>query len=323
MARLYFVPSLISLFALIASPYAFAAEETQRTDTQGVQRNDSEDAQRNNKDDTEPTTLPGGLGGTHSQNLLDKSGKVLGSGGTPKKFNKTAGGETQFCASQTFPDTKKTFQNCLTIDSTASNPDICGYTSSELTYPAEPYHLLFYTSTYYKGDLGGFTGADAICQAEAEKTNSVVKQLKPAARWRAFLARPGKKLPDIGISWRGDIYALPMSKSLNPAAPRNNFVMIIRKNGTMPGGRPPTQTCGYPGVCNSGTYTHGGYHHWTGAQSDGDINTGSNCSNWTSNAVTGSTGDGGWGLDNSDRFYDGGAALHSCNYPLPLGCVSE
>ncbi len=64
--------------------------------------------------------------------------------------------------------------------------------------------IVFVTSASFKGNLGGLTGADAICQAEADDPASIV----PAGTYLAWLS-DGTDSPDTRFTKTAHPYLLP------------------------------------------------------------------------------------------------------------------
>lgn len=149
---------------------------------------------------------------------------------------------------------------------------------------------VFLTDSIYDGNLGGLSGADAKCQAEAT----------------------AKGIPGIFKAWLSDSTTSAESRLSHSWFPyqradgqklANNWADLV--DGTLAAPLWP------------GSYTVS-HWAWTGSTSSGMPTTGGNCSNWTGYTGTGWQGDmlktgTGWTDDSSD----------SCQVPARLVCIQQ
>lgn len=189
--------------------------------------------------------------------------------------------------------------------------DSAGNFSSISTATASPFVpcgagscRIFVTSAQYDGNLGGITGADAKCNADAAKPN--------ASTYKALLAFADVRRGCTSVNCGG---ATGIEQTVDwPLFPNMTYV---RADGTTIIGFSGGNALLPASLTNS--IGSGGGQTWTGLNSDWTGNT-SNCTGWSE----GSSGSSGIrGTQNSVTPTAWSNSFNSCNAPRALYCVEQ
>ena len=158
---------------------------------------------------------------------------------------------------------------------------------------------VFLSSTLHAGNLGGLSGADAICQGLAKEAN----------------------LPGTYRAWLSDSTSSPDSRFVPSSGPYQlvtgttiaaNFTDLT--DGSLAARIDVTETGGGVGG-ESGTWTHTKIDGAPGGF--GNVN----CGNWTLNAATGGAGNIGFATSNDSAWTAAGSSF--CNVPSHLYCFQQ
>jgi len=153
--------------------------------------------------------------------------------------------------------------------------------------------IVFTTSTEYEGNFGSVQAGNTICQAHADRAN----------------------LPGRYLAWLSDSKGNSPAKNFNRLPNTHDY---LRTDGAKISDGWASLLTGVSSRLDrlengSGT---GQTRAWTGTNTDGS-STGANCANWTSTAITATSGNtkttGNWSAANTD----------SCSLSRPLVCVQQ
>ena len=160
---------------------------------------------------------------------------------------------------------------------------------------------VFATSASFNGNLGGLTGADAICQAEADDPASIV----PAGTYLAWLS-DGTDSPDTRFTKTAHPYLLPDGTKIAEDFFDLTDGSILHAIDIDPTGKPL-----------------GKQRFWTGTNADGaTAQTFQTCDGWTADPITKFRGMAGGTIQTSSLWSSRWAGL-SCSLPLKLACFQQ
>jgi hypothetical protein len=240
----------------------------------------------------------GGAGGSIwlTANEMVGNGIIRANGGAGGNVSTGGGGggggriTSNITSSDTYAGTKTATGGAAGTGATAGSAGV-------VTWPAAPatgaQHVVFGTSTYYDGALGGSSGADAKCQARAEAAGLF-------GGWKALVSTATEDAYN-HITLTGRVH------NLNNELVATNISDLF--DGTISNGVKYNE---YYAVIS------GEVRAWTGSLSSGAIST-NNCSEWTSFAIgNGMTGNA--TLSTSAWINSADA---TCGNALRLYCVSQ
>jgi hypothetical protein len=143
-------------------------------------------------------------------------------------------------------------------------------------------HYIFLTSVTYQGDLGGLSGADALCASHAA-SGSLTSQLN--VTWRALLSIHGVVDAKDRVSWAGAVYDVSGDLATNdagawPWVQNGPSTIDVDENGDPPPdsyvwtGSDVNGTSVGPGYdCNGWTDGTSAYDGWSGETGNFDNST--------------------------------------------------
>jgi len=160
---------------------------------------------------------------------------------------------------------------------------------------------VFVTSVSFNGNLGGLTGADAICQAEADGPASVV----PAGTYLAWLS-DGTDSPDTRFAKSSHPYMLPGGAKIAEDFADLTSGSIRHALDIDPTGEPLGLT-----------------YYWTGTNPDGTTTQYfRTCDGWTADPVTNFYGMAG-SVRRGFSLWSSGFAQSDCNNRRRLVCFQQ
>jgi hypothetical protein len=161
--------------------------------------------------------------------------------------------------------------------------------------------IIFVTSASFKGNLGGLTGADAKCQAEADGPASIV----PSGTYLAWLS-DGTDSPDTRFTKTAHPYMLPDGTKI-----AEDFFDLT--DGSIPHALDVDPTGKPLGL----TY------YWTGTNADGTTaQTLATCDGWTADPVINFRGMAG-SIVRGPTLWSSGYASMSCSVRYKLACFQQ
>jgi hypothetical protein len=160
---------------------------------------------------------------------------------------------------------------------------------------------VFVTSVSFNGNLGGLTGADAICQAEADGPASIV----PSGTYLAWLS-DGTDSPDTRFTKSSHPYLLPDGAKIAEDFTDLTSGSIRHALDIDPTGKPLGLT-----------------YYWTGTNADGTTaQTLATCDGWTADPVINFRGMAG-SIHLGPSLWSSGNAALPCSRPLRLVCFQQ
>jgi hypothetical protein len=164
-----------------------------------------------------------------------------------------------------------------------------------------PERTVFVTSATFSGNLGGLTGADAKCQAEADGPASVV----PSGTYLAWLSN-GTDSPDTRFTKSAHPYLLPGGAKIAEDFTDLTSGSILHAIDIDPTGRPLGLT-----------------YYWTGTNADGtSAQSLVTCDGWTADPVANFSGMGG-SVRRGISLWSSGYSSESCAWTARLVCFQQ
>lgn len=177
-------------------------------------------------------------------------------------------------------------------------------------------HLLFITSTFYNGNLGGLTGADAKCQEHAD-ASAIFKEAGAEGAggpWVAILGDSQKNANTrIVGSTEAGVYRMSMAPNSEVFQPLAADVAALWQTTSL-------NLLSYPNITENRTIVSSNLA-WTGASADGGPQSmGFYCEDWTTSEFMPRGGNG--AANKADPTYIAGSPAN-CNNSLHLYCISQ